>query len=143
MSCPLEKYDLLSRSFYYPEIFQKVLLSVIHWRIITYIFLSLPNKTYEEISLFVVYLLFSSAFSLLYLLSKLERVIMVFLFLHYDICSRYTNADLKIYQYLRLHMKIIGWKFHIKHLLVFEICARDIREKCVYKHWETIEYVKN
>ena len=55
----------------------------------------------------------------------------------------YTNADLKIYQYLRLHMKIIYWRFHIKHLLVFEICEGKIREKFVYKHSPTIEYVKH
>ena len=33
--------------------------------------------------------------------------------------------------------------FSIKLLLVFEICAREIREKFAYKHSETIEYVKN
>ena len=30
-----------------------------------------------------------------------------------------------------------------KHLLFSKICAREIREKFVYKHSETIEYVKN
>ena len=30
--------------------------------------------------------------------------------------------------------------FKLKHLLLFEICARGIREKFVYKH--RIEYVK-
>ena len=29
-------------------------------------------------------------------------------------CQRYTIADFKICQYLRLHMKIICWRFHIK-----------------------------
>ena len=29
------------------------------------------------------------------------------------------------------------------HLLHFDICAREICEKFVYKHSETIEYVKN
>ena len=33
--------------------------------------------------------------------------------------------------------------FTLKHLLLFEICAREIYEKFVYKHSETIEYVKN
>ena len=33
--------------------------------------------------------------------------------------------------------------FTFKHLLLFEICAREIREKFIYKHSETIEYVKN
>ena len=33
---------------------------------------------------------------------------------------------------------------HFKHLLISEICAREVREKFVYKHSETIiEYVKN
>ena len=31
----------------------------------------------------------------------------------------------------------------LKHLLLSEICAREICEKFVYKHSETIEYVKN
>ena len=31
----------------------------------------------------------------------------------------------------------------MKHILLFEICAREICEKFVYKHAETIEYVKN
>ena len=39
------------------------------------------------------------------------------------------------------------WKyvedFTLKHLLLFEICAREISGKFVYKHSETIEYVKN
>ena len=39
------------------------------------------------------------------------------------------------------------WKyakdFTFKHLLLSEICAREIYEKFVYKHSETIEYVKN
>ena len=30
-----------------------------------------------------------------------------------------------------------------KHLLIFEICTCEICEKFVYKHSETIEYVKN
>ena len=33
--------------------------------------------------------------------------------------------------------------FTLKHLLLFEICAREIYEKFVYKYSETIEYVKN
>ena len=33
--------------------------------------------------------------------------------------------------------------FTLKHLWIFEICAREIYEKFVYKHSETIEYVKN
>ena len=43
---------------------------------------------------------------------------------------------------------ILTWKqydedFTIKHLLLFEICVREICEKFVYRHSETIEYVKN
>ena len=33
--------------------------------------------------------------------------------------------------------------FTLKHLLLFEICEHEICEKFVYKHSETIEYVKN
>ena len=33
--------------------------------------------------------------------------------------------------------------FTLKHLLLFEIYAREICEKFVYKHWERTEYVKN
>ena len=33
--------------------------------------------------------------------------------------------------------------FTFKHLLISEIRAREICEKFVYKHSETIEYVKN
>ena len=46
---------------------------------------------------------------------------------------------LKICQYLRLHMEIICQKIS----QLFELCAREICEKFVYKHSETIEYVKN
>ena len=43
---------------------------------------------------------------------------------------------------------IFIWKqyvedFTLKHLLLFEICGREICETFVYKHLETIEYVKN
>ena len=33
--------------------------------------------------------------------------------------------------------------FRLKYILLFEICAREICEKFVYKHSETIAYVKN
>ena len=59
------------------------------------------------------------------------------------ISSRYTNADLKICQYLRLPMKIICEDITLKHLLLFEICGCEICEKFVYKRSEKIEYVKN
>ena len=32
---------------------------------------------------------------------------------------------------------------HVKHFSLFEIYAREICEKFVYKHSETKEYVKN
>ena len=43
---------------------------------------------------------------------------------------------------------VFVWKeyvedFTFKHLLLVEICAREICEKFVYKHSETIEFVKN
>ena len=40
-------------------------------------------------------------------------------------------------------MKIIFEDLTLKHLLLFEICAREISEKLIYKHSEVIEYVKN
>ena len=40
-------------------------------------------------------------------------------------------------------MEIISGRFHIKIPFIYEICAREICEKFVYKHSETIEYVKN
>ena len=41
-------------------------------------------------------------------------------------------------------MKIMLKISHLKHLLLFEICTtREMCEKFVYKHSETIEYVKN
>ena len=33
--------------------------------------------------------------------------------------------------------------FALKHLFLYEICAHEICEKFIYKHSETIEYVKN
>ena len=33
--------------------------------------------------------------------------------------------------------------FTLKHLLLFEICAREIYEIFIYKYSETMEYVKN
>ena len=60
--------------------------------------------------------------------------------------QRYTNADLKVCQYLRLHMKIICWRFHIKTSFTFwDMYTWDIEicEKLVCKHSYTIAYVKN
>ena len=38
-------------------------------------------------------------------------------------------------------MKIYVEDFALKHLLLFEICAREVREKFVYKHLEETKYV--
>ena len=57
--------------------------------------------------------------------------------------ERYTNADLEICQYLRLCMEKYVEDFTLKHLLLFEISTREISGRFVYKHSETIEYVKN
>ena len=43
---------------------------------------------------------------------------------------------------------VFVWKYYVddfilKHLLLFEICARKTCEKFLYKHSETIEYVQN
>ena len=54
-----------------------------------------------------------------------------------------TNADLKICQCFRLHVKKYVEGFTLKRLLLFEICRRKICEKFVYKHSKTIECVKN
>ena len=40
-------------------------------------------------------------------------------------------------------MKIVVEDITLKHILLFENCAHEICEKFVYKHSETIEYVKN
>ena len=40
-------------------------------------------------------------------------------------------------------MKIVVEDITLKQMLLFEICAHEICEKFVYKHLETIEYVKN
>ena len=46
------------------------------------------------------------------------------------------------------NMFVFIWKyaedFAFKHVLFFEICAHEyVCEKFVYKHSETIEYIKN
>ena len=44
--------------------------------------------------------------------------------------------------YVRLYMKIICWRFHIKIPFTFELCVREICEEFVYKHSETIKMLK-
>ena len=40
-------------------------------------------------------------------------------------------------------MKIYVEDFTLKHCLLFEMCAREICKKFIYKHSETIGYVNN
>ena len=51
------------------------------------------------------------------------------------------NVDFKICLFPRLNESNMLKISHLKHLLLFEICACEISEKFVYKHSETIEYV--
>ena len=44
---------------------------------------------------------------------------------------------------LKLLISSSSYDFTSKHLLLFEICAREIYEKLVYKRSDTTEYVKN
>ena len=53
---------------------------------------------------------------------------------------KYTNANMKICQYLRLHIKIIYQRFRI--IVPFAVYAPKIYKMFVYKHTETIEYAK-
>ena len=39
--------------------------------------------------------------------------------------------------------KILHEDFTLKYILLFEICAREISEKFIYKRSETIEYAKH
>ena len=44
----------------------------------------------------------------------------------------YTNADLKICKYIRLHMKMTCRRFHIKTPFTFwDICTWDILKVCL------------
>ena len=49
---------------------------------------------------------------------------------------------MKIYQYLRLHIKIICRRFRITKPFAFEIYAPKIYEMFIYEHTEITEYVK-
>ena len=51
---------------------------------------------------------------------------------------RFENLSISLY-----FMKKYAEDFTLKHHLLFEICAYEIYEKLVYKHSDTIEYVKN
>ena len=54
-----------------------------------------------------------------------------------------TNTDLKISLYNRVHIRIIPLKFASLILRILELFARKVCEMFVYKHTETMEYVKN
>ena len=58
----------------------------------------------------------------------------------------FKGTLMKIWKSVNIFVFI--WKkyvedFTLKHLLFFEICAREVCEKFVYKHSEIIENVKN
>ena len=59
--------------------------------------------------------------------------------------SGFKGTVMQIWKSVNIFVFI--WKyvedFILQHLLFFEICAREIYEKFVYKHLETIESVKN
>ena len=61
----------------------------------------LPNGFHEKVMIYSIYYITKS---------RLDVA---------TVCQRYTNADLKICQYLRLHMKIIYWNFYIQTPFTF------------------------
>ena len=64
---------------------------------------------------------------------KIIIVITVIISLHCKETNwRYTNADVKICQYFRLHMKIIWWKFHIKTCFtLWDMCTWGMWKVCL------------
>ena len=54
----------------------------------------------------------------------------------------YTNADLETSLCVRVDTKIITWKLYFLNPRILELLARKVCEKFVYKHTETMEYVK-
>ena len=64
---------------------------------------------------------------------------------HYNLFSLKVTI-MQIWKSANIFVFIWKWyveDFTLKHLLLFEICARKICVKFVYKHSETIENVKN
>ena len=60
--------------------------------------------------------------------------------------SAFKGTVMQIWKSVNIFVFI--WKWYVEdiilqHLLFFEICAREIYEKFVYKHLEPIESVKN
>ena len=74
----------------------------------------------------------------IYLLYKISQVV--------SICPEYWSliiyADLKIFFSVRLHIKIITWKFRIFNSKNSLVTYRKVCKMFVDKHTETIEYVK-
>ena len=54
----------------------------------------------------------------------------------------YTNADLKISRYVYVHINIIPENFAFLILRILELFSCTICKMFLYKHTETIEYVK-
>ena len=52
------------------------------------------------------------------------------------------TADYKISLYVRGHVKIIPWKFHVPNPTVLELFTRKVCGLLVYKLTQTIECVK-
>ena len=53
---------------------------------------------------------------------------------------------IQIWKSAKIFVFIWKWYFEdftLKHVLLFEICSREICEKFVYKHSQTMEYVQN
>ena len=64
----------------------------------------------------------------------------------YNIMVRVKGTLTQIWKSANIIVFIWKWyveDFTVTHLLLFEICTGEVCEKFVYKHSETIEYVKN
>ena len=60
--------------------------------------------------------------------------------------SSFKGTLMQIWKSAKIFVFIWKWyveDFTLKHLLLFEICAREICEKFIYKHSETIEKLEN
>ena len=55
---------------------------------------------------------------------------------------RYTNADLKMSLYVLIHMEILLWKFVFLIPRILKLYTRKVFVIFVYKHTETVEYIK-
>ena len=60
------------------------------------------------------------------------RFILKLWYMFYWFSQTYTNADLKICEYLCLHLKIMYWRFHIKIPFTFwDMRTWDMRKVCL------------